>query len=63
MLRWFLRVRNPPSSQITGHLNKVPIKIQSLSLLTGSANYRQHKHQLVWVHYHVRKILKKNKNK
>ena len=26
---------NPPSSQIAGHLNKVPIKIQSLSLLIG----------------------------
>ena len=32
---------HPPSSQITGHLNKVPIKIQSLSLLIGFGSDRQ----------------------
>ena len=32
---------NPPSSQIAGHLNKAPIKIQSLSLLIGFGSDRQ----------------------
>ena len=32
---------NPPSSQIASHLNKVPIKIQSLSLLIGFGSDRQ----------------------
>ena len=32
---------NPPSSQIAGHLNKAPIKIQSLSLLIGVGGDRQ----------------------
>ena len=30
------------------HLNKAPIKIQSLSLLTGSGSDRQHKYLLFW---------------
>ena len=46
MLRWFLRVLNLLFSQIAGHLNKVPIKIQSLSLLPGSGSDRQHEHWL-----------------
>ena len=41
-LRWSLRVYNLLSSQITGHLNKIPIKIQSLSLLIGSGGDRKH---------------------
>ena len=32
---------NPPSSQIAGHLNKAPIKIESLSLLIGFGSDRQ----------------------
>ena len=32
---------NPPSSQISGHLNKVPIKTQPLSLLIELGSYRQ----------------------
>ena len=32
---------NPPSSQITSHLNKAPIKIQLLSLLIGFGSDRQ----------------------
>ena len=32
---------NSPSSQITSHLNKVPIKTQSLSLLIGFGSDRQ----------------------
>ena len=43
-LKWNLRpsvtVHNLPSSQITGHLNKAPIKIPSLSLLIGSGSDR-----------------------
>ena len=35
---------NPLSSQITSHLNKVPIKIQLLSLLNGFGTDRQPKH-------------------
>ena len=35
-VRRSVRAHNPPFSQIAGHLNKVPIKIQSLSLLIGS---------------------------
>ena len=35
-IRQFVRVQNPPSFQITGLLNKAPIKIQYLSLLIGS---------------------------
>ena len=41
-LRRSVRVRNMWSSQITSHLSKVPIKIQSLSLLIGSSSVRQH---------------------
>ena len=36
------RVHTPPSSQIAGHLNKVPMEIQSLSLLIVSGSDRQH---------------------
>ena len=50
-VRRSLRVHNPPSSQITGHLNKVPIEIKSLSLLIGSGGDRQHKHRLFRFHY------------
>ena len=32
---------NTPSSQIAGHLNKAPLKIQSLSLLVGFGSDRQ----------------------
>ena len=32
---------NPPSSQIASQLNKVPIKIQSLSLLIGFGSDKQ----------------------
>ena len=32
---FFFKDVNPPSSQIASHLNKAPIKIQSLSLLIG----------------------------
>ena len=42
---------NPPSSQITGHLNKAPIKIQCLSLLIGVGSDRQPECQcLFWFH-------------
>ena len=41
MLRWFWRVQNLLSSQITS--KKVPVKIQSLSLLTGSGRDRHMK--------------------
>ena len=41
---------NPPS-QIAGHLNKVPIKIQTLSLLIGFGSDRQPEGQcLFWFH-------------
>ena len=39
---------NPPSSQITHHLNKPPIKIQSLSLLIGFGSDRQPKLQCLF---------------
>ena len=40
---------NPPSSQIAGHLNKAPIKIQVLSLLIGFGSDRQPKRwRLFW---------------
>ena len=41
-VRWSFKIHNPPSSQITSHLNKAPIKIQSLSLLIGSGSDKQH---------------------
>ena len=37
-LGWSARAHNPPASQITDHLNKVPIKIQSLSLLMAGVS-------------------------
>ena len=37
------RYMNPPSSRIAGHLNKAPLKIQSLSLLIGFGIDRQPK--------------------
>ena len=37
-----------PSSQIPGHLSKVTLKIQSLSLLAGSSSDRPHKCRLFW---------------
>ena len=46
MLRWFLRVHNPQSSDHQ-HLNKAPIKIQSLSLHIGSGSERQSKVQML----------------
>ena len=61
MLRWFWRARNLPSSQITSHLNKVPIKIQSLSPLIGSGSNRQHKHWLFLFHRHILLKLQKTK--
>ena len=45
-LRRFVRVHNPPSSQIPSHLNKVPIKIRSPSLLVGSGGDRRHERRL-----------------
>ena len=45
-VRWSVKVRNPPSSQMTGHLNKVHTEIQSLFLLICSGSDRQHKHWL-----------------
>ena len=45
---------NPPSSGIAGHLNKVPIKIQSLSLLTGFNSDRQPECWCLFrFHYHM----------
>ena len=42
---------NPPSSQVAGHLNKVPIEIQSLSLLIGVGSDRQPEPRcLLWFH-------------
>ena len=46
-VRFSVRVCNPLSFQITGHLNKAPIKIESLSLLIGSSSDRQHESQLL----------------
>ena len=46
--RWSFRVHNSPSSQISSHLNKLHIKIQSLSLLIGSGSDRRHRSQLFW---------------
>lgn len=49
MLRWFLRMQNQPTVfSDHGHLNKVPIKIQSSSLLIGSGSDGQHGHRLFW---------------
>ena len=51
-LRRSVRVCNPLSSQIASHLNKVPIKIESLSLLIGSGSDKQHECRLFWFHIH-----------
>ena len=45
-VRRSLKVHNPLSSQIAGHLNTVPIGIQSLSLLIGSGSDREHQCRL-----------------
>ena len=47
-VRWSVRVHNPLSSQIAGHLSEVPIKIQPPSLLIVSAGDGQHTHLLFW---------------
>ena len=39
---------NPPSSQIAGHLNKGPIKIQPLSLLIGFGSDGQPQHRCLF---------------
>ena len=39
------------SSQFSGHLNKVPVKIQSLSLLMGLVGDRQHEYWLFQFHF------------
>ena len=39
-VRWSVRGQTHPCSQITGHLNKAPMKIHSLSLLTGSGRWQ-----------------------
>ena len=46
MWRRFLRIRNPLPSQISSHLNKAPMKIQSMFLFVGSGSDRQHEHWL-----------------
>ena len=43
----------PADSQIAGHLNKAPIKIQSLSLLIGSGSDRQYEHRFFWFQKYI----------
>ena len=39
-IRWSVRVYNLPSFQVAGHPNKMPNKIQSLSLFIGSGRWK-----------------------
>ena len=41
-VKWSVRIHSPPSSLNVSRLNKVPIKIQSLSLFTGLGGNRKH---------------------